>query len=89
MAETIVFPPNVSNDCPATYQAKVQELDKEVRDTLANNKVPWHMHHQLADDGLTTLPELSNRFKDDDDLYHNGPKEFKVEAGTGSYIPAL
>ena len=78
----LVFPPDA---CPATYEANMDLLDKEPKDIMLQNRMPWYIMQRLASEGFTTLRQLGARWRTSEDLYDNAANELGFDAGTNGY----
>ena len=73
-----VFPPD---PCPAAYVANMDLLDKEPKDIMLQNRMPWYLMQRLAQEGFTTLRQIAARWRTDEDLYDHAAAEM------GSPVP--
>ena len=78
-ADHLINPPA---ECPAPFKAASDLWDSEPKNLLTLHKVPWHIQHEMATEGYTTLADLADRWKNQDDLWDNAAADYKFNSGT-------
>ena len=72
MSVNLVRPPD---PVPASLEAGVHKLTRQVRTILDLKVVPYYIQAQLGDAGYVTVEDLADRWDKAEDARTSGPKE--------------